>query len=190
MLNIHKVIHKTICLHYLSHQCVCEKPCLSLCATIQHPLHTSNKLRLCCHCWHLKDSLLWDYMGSTPEAVWLFFFLCSLHQQKGKNIIVRYCFFHFFWAKLNISICCNNSQPSLHSVHAGWDRSQPSVHQMGLAGIQWAFTITHSAPLNDFCCELIFLSAKCQWNRLFCVGIWVAQNDHQRHRVLHYFLFF
>ena len=83
----------------LSFRSLCARSCLLLFTSIQHPLHTSSTLRLCCHCWHLKDILLGDYMGSTPVAVWLFF-LFTLHQQREKHKYWDIVF--YFWHRSRI----------------------------------------------------------------------------------------
>lgn len=84
---------------------------LSFCISIQHPLHTRNKLRLCWACWHLKDSLLWDYTGSSPEAVWLSSVFAS--PVKGRDIILRYCLFFFSFYGTDLLLVAKTSTSQL-----------------------------------------------------------------------------
>lgn len=120
-------------------------------------LHMSQKLWLCCHCWHLKDNLLWDYTDSTPEAVWLFFLLHFSSKRENTTPKMAFLFSLFLLFFLSLRLKQRSTSQftftihSLHhGVHSGWNRSRLLVHRMGLAETQWAFTIKNSAQAPNF----------------------------------------
>lgn len=153
---------------------MCVKPCLSLCATI-HTLHTSTKLRLCCHCWHPKDSLLWDYGLNAWGCVAFFSVFAS--PAKRENIILRYCF--IFLAQI---VCWEQNSTSqftkkkqfwtITAKHAYWLRQ---ITTAGSSNEISGYTAcihhhTYSSITESFLLGVDFF-LQSLWHLLCCVGI-------------------
>lgn len=159
---------------------------LSFCISIQHPLHTRNKLRLCWACWHLKDSLLWDYTGSSPEAVWLSSVFAS--PVKGRDIILRYCLFLFFFLWHWSSFGSKNFNVSI-TIHSHYFKlciltDMAHNHKFIRLGHSW-HSLSHIQLQQWIMFLLWFYFLHCQWNMLFVLKFAEAQNDHPRPKTLH-----
>lgn len=121
-----------------------------------------NKRRLCCHYWHLKDTLLWDYMGSAWGCV--AFFTVHFTSEKGKNII-SWCFC-VLGDKFYITILKTHLLSSLQSVSTGWDTTTSAADGIRYKAVN-LYSHTFSSP-NNCCCDinvlfLGFFSQHC-WN--------------------------
>lgn len=174
---------------------VCERGwlCLSFCTSLQHPLRTSYKLRLCWDCWHLKDSLLWDYTGSSPEAVWLSSVFAS--PVKGWNIILKcfLCFLSFFF--LVYFLChwfCIGSKNSNISIiiHSHYFKlcilaDMAHEHRFIRQGHSQQ-SLSHTQLQQWIMFLLWFDFLHCQWNMLFVLEFTEAQNDHRRPEALRF----